>query len=137
MTRLPSAREIKISFLVYEKFPNTKMKIKKDVFGKDDFSDFNLTNRSAELNKEFELAEEYKEELNLLSEEEINKLHDPIKKREEEKREKEIEKIENAKFCQPNMKADQDYWNKADYLTVEEFVALSFDKNPEIINSSS
>jgi len=129
MTRLPSAREIKISSLAYEKFPNTK-----DVFGKDDLSAFDIAKRSPELKKEFELAEEYKEELELLSEEEINKLHAPIKKREEEKRERKIEEIENAKFCRSNMKADHDYWNKADYLTVEEFVALSFDKNPEIIN---
>jgi hypothetical protein len=33
MTRLPSAREIKISSLTYEKFPNTKVEIKKDMFG--------------------------------------------------------------------------------------------------------
>ena len=46
MTRLPSAREIKISSLAYEKFPNTEMKIKKDVFGKDDLSAFDIMSPS-------------------------------------------------------------------------------------------
>lgn len=131
---MPSIRENKISTLVFDKFPKTQLKITKDIFGKNDFSAFDIATRSSELKKEFELADKYRKELQTLSDEEINRLYKPVAEKQEKERKEKIEEIENRLFHHPRMKADFYFWNKADTWTVEEFVALNFEKEPKLIN---
>lgn len=140
--QLPTSRQRKINTLAYEKFPKTK--IESPFFNKynaidnskPDLSAFDVSKRSPELKKEFELAEIYKQELEKLSDEEIEKLHTPIAQRHEEEKKKKVAQAELELFSFPNTVPDYDYWCKFDYWTVDEFIALSFGKNPKIINSS-
>lgn len=127
--RLPSSKEIKISRLVGEKFPNiTFTSIVSDFY--------KINSKNFDLSAEVEGATKYRAELLSLQEEEIDELHEPLKKIDEEKRIKKIVEIENELFNKPEMQADHNYWNKADYWTPEEFTSLSFEKNPELINKA-
>ena len=57
------------------------------------------------------------------------------RQREEERTKLYYEKIEQgAFFNQPSSKADFDRWSRMSYWTLEEGVALSLGKNPEIVN---
>ncbi len=135
MPIMPSEREKKISTLVSDKFPNIGSKSLEHInyllknFDNKDFES------KAEIEEELKLLDKYREELEALSNEEINKLYEPVRIKNEEERKKEIEKIENVKFHQPymNMEKDDDFW-KSECFTADEITALSFYKNPKSIN---
>lgn len=83
---------------------------------------------------EADLAILYREELGLLTDERLNELYKLEKQEIDDLHNQEIAKIENDLFHQDKMNADYAHWIKADYWTVEECLALTFGKNPNIIN---
>jgi hypothetical protein len=79
--------------------------------------------------------EAYKAELQAKSPDEIRALYEAelAKHRAEEKAKAEREE-QGRFFNQPYAKADFDHWSKAAHWTLEEAVALSFGKAPEVVN---
>ena len=131
MTKLPSKKEAKISELVFDKFPHMN-------FYNTRKPDYDLEkHKTFDFKAEVQKREEYRNELYSYSNEEIDKLYEPLTIKNEKERILEIEKAENELFNKTKMLADYDYWNKAGYWTVDEFVALSFGKNPELINKGN
>jgi len=136
------AKDVRINKLVFRKFPNISVK---DLKQKSDArfreiadelsgaSDKKL-NIFSEPKDEADLAILYRKDLESLSDESINKLYESEKQEIDDLHKREIVKIENDLFHQTKMNADYAYWIKADYWLVEECLALTFGKNPKIIN---
>lgn len=80
--------------------------------------------------------QKYRERLRNKNPQEITALYEQEKKKAEE----DIRKIREANlpfFEKSTAKADYEFWSKATYWTLEEAVALSFGKEPEIVNSEN
>lgn len=128
MANIPSKKESTISALVFDKFPHM------------DFSNKDNQNYDWEKHKTYNFKEEerkreeYRSELLSYSEEKIEELYEPIRVQRIEKQKSEIEAANDILFNAAHMKADYSFWNKADYWTVEEFIALSLGKNPNYMN---
>lgn len=73
--------------------------------------------------------EEYRSELSKLDEKELEELY------QQELYEKKLEEDQERFFNDKSAAADFDYWSKMSHWTLEEAVALSFGKNPEIVFS--
>jgi hypothetical protein len=79
--------------------------------------------------------EDYKADLQAKSAQEIGALYEAelAKHRAEDKAK--VEREEQARFFnQPSAKADFDHWSKAAHWTLDEAVALSFGKSPDVVN---
>jgi hypothetical protein len=62
-------------------------------------------------------------------------LDSELAKQSDETRDKEQEKERQRFFNQPTAFADFDHWSRAAHWTLEEAAALSFGRNPEVVNS--
>jgi hypothetical protein len=77
----------------------------------------------------------YVEELKQKTPEEISELYATMQQEKEESRRNAIKEQESRLFFNlPTADADFDYWSKAAYWTLDEANALSFGKNPTIVN---
>jgi len=132
MTKLPnpSSKEARISMLVFDRFPNLN-------FINKDNPDYDWEkHKTFDFKEEERKAEEYRNKLFSYSDEELIKLYEPVKIKSEEKRKMEAAAGENRLFNKPCTKADYEYWNKADYWTIAECLALTFEKDPKAIDYS-
>lgn len=77
---------------------------------------------------------DYQAELKAKSAEDLMKLYQEEKVKETQDYQAKAEREERQRFfSQPSAKADFVHWSKATYWTLEEAVALSFGKNPEVV----
>lgn len=85
--------------------------------------------------KRLQHIDAYEKELRAKPSEELNKLF--VAEQEKyrlERKAKEDEEERNRFFNQPSAEADFEHWSKATYWTLEEAVALSFGKDPKLVN---
>src|SRR5690348_15997691 len=79
-------------------------------------------------------AQSYKADLEAKPKEEIHALYEAELAKHRAKELAKTEREEKARFFnQPSASADFDHWSKASYWTLDEAVALSFGKAPEIV----
>ena len=80
-------------------------------------------------------AEAYIEELRAKPAEELRELLSEEKKKEADESVERLRKEEASRFFnRPEVKADFAHWSKAAYWTLEEAIALSFGKDPRLVN---
>lgn len=80
-------------------------------------------------------ANAYKARLNGLSDEDLNRQYVEAKRTAAELQiAKQAAQEQNRPFNQPSANADLTHWAKATYWTLEEAIALSFEKSPEVVN---
>ena len=80
-------------------------------------------------------VEAYRAELARKPQSELNQLVEHERRAEEEEIKRKLDEAEQARFFhQPNAQADFDHYCKCSYWTVDEAIALSFGKNPQIVN---
>lgn len=132
---------MRIDQLVYDKFPAAKPEINTAFFDKYGSDKKNINPKLVDPSPEdkeavINLANKYRKELEVKTIDEIEKIYLPLRKKNEKALDKEIAAIERMIFHGTRMEADFDHWCKMDYWTVDEFIALSFGKNPKKINQS-
>lgn len=82
-----------------------------------------------------ERAAVYIEELRAKPAEEIGTLVSEERNKEAEETAARLRREEDARFFnRPGAQADYTHWSRAAYWTLEEAVALSFGKNPRVVN---
>ena len=101
-----------ISYLVTRKFPN-------------------LDPASPNNSKPRELSETYRKHLSTLTNLELKKLYNA------ELINQYLEEDQGQFFNALDARADFEYWSKMTYWTLEEAIALSFGKNPQIVSGTS
>lgn len=125
-----------IELLVVSKFP-------KSLCNESNAKAFGLT--PAQFQQQRQDVEAYRQELKERTADEIQTLLDECRaqyqEEQEEKARAEVQKKDLAEkqyfFNQPPSTADFDYWSKAKHWTLDEAIALSFGKDPEIVNWKS
>ena len=130
----PTKKTDPIQFLLERKFPNYRILNAQ-------LSQIEWTTRNRELRPKLEQEQkqfkEYESQLQAMSAGDLQNLFE----REQSKLIKEIsaklEEEEQARyFNQPYSDADFNYWGKMAYWTIDEAIALSFGKNPELVKWS-
>jgi hypothetical protein len=127
-----------IQFLVRRKYPNSpeikpapRPPMSGDHVG-------GLAAFNAEQERRKSEAQKYAVELSQLPAKEFQALYNLEAKNFREEVPAKKENQENSQFFnRPSAKADFDHWSRAAHWTLEEAVALSFGKNPEIVNWAS
>lgn len=76
-------------------------------------------------------VQRYREELDKLTEDELRCLY------EDERKKKFAEEDKERFFNQSSADADFDYWSKMAHWTLDEAVALSFGKSPDVVNQKT
>lgn len=80
-------------------------------------------------------VQQYKRELHGLTAEALQATYDQeFERYVEEIRRREEEEERERFFSQPHAAADFDHWSKAEHWTLDEAIALSFGKAPEVVN---
>jgi hypothetical protein len=125
MIRLPTFSPI--DFLVFRKFPS-QTEIKK-------LATFGGAESREHAKKQLAEIESYEASLKALPPEQLNELlsEEQKKQRAEQQEREELEERKRL-FNQPDAVADYAHWSKAAYWTLDEAIALSFGKAPEIVN---
>jgi hypothetical protein len=123
-------------FLVHRKFPDVP-----PAYLLSELSPREITRdptKRAEIERHRSAVLRYQEELAAMPKQVFQALLDSeLAKQSEEARDKEEEKERQRFFNQPPAFADFDHWSRAAHWTLEEAVALSFGRNPEIVNSKA
>ncbi len=119
-----------ITFLVKRRFPDyERLRLPPDIA-----SLGNGGRTYAEQQRRLDEAKQYREELCSKSVEELNALLEDAKQQQLNERLREFEQIERQRFYnQPNAVADFGHWSKAVYWSLDEAIALSFGKAPEVV----
>jgi len=131
---LTGGKESKVSTIVFDKFPHFNFSRRNNFFSSTPLPEYLKNAPEYVMREAITKMEEYRSEVNNYSEEEIDKLYESAVARDTERRNAEIEKAENLLFHETYMHANYEFWNKADFWTADEFVALSFGKEPKHIN---
>ena len=118
-----------IDFLINRKYPLYSVFTKRlNTLGNTISDPSNIENLEAKI-------ETYRQELLKKPKNEIENLWAKEKiKIESVQREKEQKEEQARFFNQPGAEADFDYWSKMAHCTLDESVALSFGKNPVVVN---
>jgi len=123
-----------ISFLVNRKYPNATKPV--PITPSIAASITLEKNRTAE--KLYAAAQKYRAELKAMPQDRLDALYqEELKKYNEELRAAADAKERALFFNQPHANADFDHWSRAAHWTLEEAVALSFSKEPSIVNAKS
>lgn len=136
MAKLPTAKESKISTIVSDKFPHFDFSRRNSYFTPAQLPEHLKNATEAVFKEEYQKVEKFRHEISEYSEEKINKLYEPVLARITKRRNEEIEKAENLLFHADHMKANYEFWGKTDHFTPEEFIALSFGKDPKYITKN-
>lgn len=124
MIRLPTFDPI--DFLVSRKFPRLREIQKIAAHGNADSRD--------RAKKQLTEIETYQTKLMTLPPEELTTLLNEEQKKEQTERQEKAELEERQRFFnQPNAVADFAHWSKAAHWTLDEAIALSFGKAPEVV----
>jgi hypothetical protein len=127
-----------IQFLVRRKYPNAPeiMPAPRPPMSGDHVG--GLAAFKAEQERRKSEAQKYAVELSQLPAKEFQALYNLETKNFHEEVRAKKENQENSQFFnRPSAKADFDHWSRAAHWTLEEAVALSFGRNPEIVNWAS
>ena len=123
----------RISFLVGRKFPGLNALLLDDHIRKQLQLPILLPHEKAKLepakSDTIEAIEKYRAELSELDELELEELYEQALNK------KNLEDDRARFFNDKSAAADYDYWSKMSHWTLEEAIALSFGKNPEIVFS--
>lgn len=135
MVRILDSQEHKINALVFKKFFNVSLEDLNGVSKAVALAKINAFEErkdSEEKRETYEpkLAYDYKQELWKLPLEELEKLYQSQAKEIDALLNEEIKQKEAELFDQDNMRADYEYWNKADFWSVEECLILTLKKDP-------
>lgn len=123
-----------ISFLVSRKYPNAS----KPVAIPSIANPYKLSAKNPTAEKLYTAAEKYRAELKAMPKDRLEVLYqEELHKYNEELRAAAEAKERALFFNQPRANADFDHWSRAAHWTLEEAVALSFGKEPSIVNSRS
>jgi hypothetical protein len=122
-----------IDFLVSRKFPGVPKKFVPPMpwlNGAD-----SATSRSDWRTAEFEKAQQYRSELSALPADEIARRYETERAKWDAENVARIEQEESGRvFNQPGANADLEYWSRMPHWSLDEAIALSFGKAPELVS---
>jgi len=133
MIHIPLSDSEPVEYLTRRKFPQYP-----HVEALHDFPQFSSAS-SGDMSREnrknvIKDIESYKSELRAKPPEELRALYRQEQEKERQERETKAERDEQQRFFNlPNAKADFTHWSKAAHWTLDEAVALSFGKAPEVV----
>jgi hypothetical protein len=130
----PTKKTDPIQFLLERKFPNYRIL-------NTQLSQIEWTTRNRELRPKLEQEQkqfkEYESQLQAMSAGDLQNLFEREKSKLVKEMSAKLKEEEQARyFNQPYSDADFNYWGKMPYWTIDEAIALSFGKNPELVNWS-
>jgi hypothetical protein len=122
-----------IEFLVRRKYPSPRVSRAPRPFGRA-YGYSGTRESAAEARRDKEVSD-YKEALRALPAEDFAALLNSEQVKEAAEIQAKAAGVEKARFFnQSHANADISFWSKAAYWTLEEAIALSFGKNPELVN---